>query len=194
MKPPVILWVSATSLILGAIGSAATIILMRSPALTPPQPIITAERLTATLKLVTQQYETTVDVPVSKERFPLPGGWGSTTLTAQVKVVILAGFKLPGVVEQAGDKTVVTLPPAEILWVGVDPNQSSIKDVKQGLLSDDQYIATLPVEAQRRAVKEALERACKAGILDKASEGGSEVVSRMFHNTQVNFGKTGECK
>jgi len=157
--------------------------------------VITAEILQDGLRdmgvLVTQEYYFTEVISFSKIRklFNISLPFTESSYLASYDGVVTAGVDLSTAAVEKDDQTgiiTVTLPPAAVLNVDIDPDSFWLYDEKNGLgnpISAEEFNASL-VELEKTAEQKALER----GLTDKAGESAQTVI-RNFIGSLVDMDK-----
>ncbi len=140
-----------------------------------PTPIIVDPELRALGRLESAQYVMQVVIDLERE----PGNiWQQAFGTDQLLLIaegqVVAGFDLTKIKEDdivVQDKSVsLTLPPPELLYFGVDEDNTYVYERKTGFLTKPDE--TLETEARRRAQVEVVNWALEHQVLEKAEEFG----------------------
>ncbi|SUA35746.1 Uncharacterised protein [Neisseria zoodegmatis] len=121
------------------------------------------------------------------------GNWYALWQDSQTGLFIAQGRVLAGLdlnklkaenVNVVDDKVIISLPPVEILSVGLD--NIEVYDIKTGSLGLHPIDKSVFQEVQAQAKKQVLESACKADILAHAQAQAQRQLETLFALTQTN--------
>lgn len=158
-----------------------------------PTPIVVDPELRALGRLESAQY--VMQVVIDLEREP-DNIWQQAFGTDQLLLIaegqVVAGFDLTKINEDdvvVQDKSVsLTLPPPELLYFGVDEDQTYVYERKTGFLTKPDK--TLETEARRRAQAEVVNWALEHQVFEKAEEFGIFYLDSFLRSlgfTEVNI-------